>query len=445
MAKVPETIGNGKRLDRLIDDTLAEMAAKGITTRNVRKSVGGSPPGLMIQITPTGSASWILRTTYAGKRREYGLGSYRRKDGRSGETPQVSLSKARSEAEKIVDAMGEGSDPVATRRAAKDHRTTFREAAKAYIAKERSGWRNDKHAGQWESTLERWVYPKIGDTPVEAVDLDAVEGVLIQPVKGASNAPLWTARHVTARRVRQRIEHVLDYATAKKQRGLDNPARVTGPLAKLLPKISKAAKKPKNHASLPYVDAPAFMADLRSRAGVAAQALQFLIYTAARSGEVRHATWDEIDLDARLWRIPADKMKAEEPHDVPLSGAAIAILTRIPEHKRKPDEYVFPSAKRDDETGRFKAMSDMTLAAVLKRMKHTDITVHGFRSTFRTWAEDQTTYSREVKESALAHTIGESDTERAYLRTKYLPPRTKLMDDWAAYLSAPSIVSIEAE
>ena len=428
MARVAETINNGKRLDRLIDETLADMAAKGAKS-NVRKSVGGLPSGLMIQISPAGSASWILRTTFAGARREYGLGSYRRVGATSRELPQVSLSKARTEAERIVDAIGDGVDPVAARRAAQAHKMTFREAAKAYIAKERSGWRNPKHAAQWEATLERYAYPKIGDVPVEAVDLDAVEGVLIQPV---DNKPLWLARHVTARRVRQRIETVLDYATAKKQRGPDNPARIVGPLARLLPKVDKQQKKAKHHASMPYAEAPSFMSELRTRGGTAAQALQFLIYTAARSGEVRNATWDQIDLREKLWTVPDSAMKAGVEHTVPLSAAAIVILKAIPQSRR--DGLIFPGAKRG------KPMSDMTLAAVLKRMGHESITVHGFRSTFRTWGDEQTAHSRNVLESSLAHTIGESDTERSYLRTKYLAARTELMREWADYLATEQVL-----
>ena len=263
--------------------------------------------------------------------------------------------------------------------------------------------------------------------PIEAVDLDMIVDVLAQPVAKKDGKPLWIARHVTAKRVRQRIEKVLNHAAARKLRLADNPARWPGPLAELLPKVPKKVKKPRSHPALPYVHAPAFMADLRERKGTAAQALQFLIYTAARSGEVRHAEWSEINLDKALWERPDEKMKGGEAHTVPLSEPALAILRAIPESRR--NGLVFPSTIKRDA-----AMSDMTLAAVLKRMGHTDITVHGFRSTFRTWADEQTTFNRNVKETAIAHTIGETDTERAYLRGDYLEQRTRLMQDWAESL-----------
>lgn len=427
MAKIPETINNGKRLDRLINETLEQMQSKGAKS-NVRKSVGGKPKGLVIQITPAGSASWILRTTWAGKQREYGLGSYRRVGATTRDAPETSLSKARAEAQMIVDSIAQGSNPIATRRDAQKAKDTFKSCAKDFIAKEKSGWRNDKHEAQWTATLDQWVYPTIGEMPIEAVDLDMIVDVLAQPVAKAEGKPLWIARHVTAKRVRQRIEKVLDYAAARKLRPADNPARWPGPLARLLPKLPKKLKKVRSHPALPYADAPAFMVDLRERKGTAAQALQFLIYTAARSGEVRHAEWSEIDLDKALWERPDDKMKAGEAHTVPLSEPALAILRAIPESRR--NGLVFPSTIKRDT-----AMSDMTLAAVLKRMKRRDITVHGFRATFRTWADSETAYIRNVKESAIAHTIGESDTERAYLRDDYLEQRKALMHDWAQYVT----------
>lgn len=432
MARIPETINNGKRLDRLIDETLAAMQAKGAKS-NVRKSVGGDPKGLVIQITPRGSASWILRTTWAGKQREYGLGSYRREGATSREAPAVSLSKARKKASEIVEAIASGANPIVTRQEAQKDKTTFRQCAARYIAKERSGWKNEKHAAQWDSTLVRWVYPKIGDLPIETIDLDAVEGVLVQPVADAGGKPLWLARHTTARRVRQRIEQVLDYAAAKKMRAEENnPARISGPLAKLLPKLSKQAKKVRNHASLPYAEIPEFWRTLQTMPGIGAQALQFTILTAARSGEVRHADWSEIDLDRALWIIPGEKMKAGEPHTVPLSTGALAVLARI---SGKRSGLIFPGAARDKDTGAPKPMSDMTLAAVLKRMKRNSITVHGFRSTFRTWADEQTAYSHRVKETALAHTISD-ETEGAYNRAKHVENRTKLMQEWCEYVTS---------
>lgn len=425
MAAAAKAITNGKTLDKLINETLATMRSNG-TTRNVRKTVGGDPSGLIIQITPAGSATWLMRITAGGKRREIGLGSYRRANAVAGETGNVSLTKARIKADKIADAVQAGRDPMAERLAGREKKETFREVALNYIDRQKSGWSNPKHAKQWTSTLEKWVFPIIGDDRVESIDLDAVERILVQLVPGVGK-PLWIARHVTATRVRQRIEHTLDYAAAKGLRESENPARLIGRLAKVLPALSKKDRKVKNHPSLPYGDVPSFVAELTGRAGIAARALQFLIYTAARSGEVRMADWSEIDLVGRLWNLPEERMKAGEPHTVPLSAPAVAILESIPMQER--NGLVFPGSKPDAP------MSDMTLASVLKRMKRRDITVHGFRATFRTWAEEQTSYPRDVKELALAHTIGESETERAYLRTKHLPQRTQLMSDWANYFS----------
>lgn len=427
MPRVSENITNTKTLESKIAKSIAKMEAK--YQKQAKLAVGGQPQGLTLQITRAGAATWLWRTTINGKRREIGLGNYRRAGAPSRETAPVSLADAREMAGRMFEAVRSGIDPIAALQTSRQAKKSFKDAATAYVDKEKAQW-SDKHAAQWPSTLKKWVYDRIGDKPIEAIDLADVESVLLQPVPEAGGAPLWTARHVTARRVRQRIEAVLDYAAAKGERDDLNPARLVGPLSKLLPGGTKKKKihTVRSHKSMPYTEAPAFMAELRGRAGTAAQALQFTIYTAARSGEVRHADWSEIDLDAALWVRPADKMKAGEAHTVPLSAPALAILTAIPETRRT--GRVFPSTMNRD-----KPMSDMTLAAVLKRMKRTGITVHGFRSTFRTWADEQTTYNRNVKESAIAHAIGETDVERAYLRSDYLPQRTLLMQHWAEYIS----------
>ena len=417
MARVAKPL-DAKQLDAMIAATLA----KGVT-HNVLRWVGGHPPGLALQITPTGSCSWIMRTTTNGRRREIGLGSYRT-DGR----PPVSLSKARKEAARIHDWIGEGRDPVAERRKGRERKRTFAECADAYIEANRAGWKNAKHAVQWRSTLEAWVYPKIGGEPVGSVDRGMIEALLLQPVAAAGGEALWSARHETANRVRQRIEAVLDDATVRDYRTGPNPARWLSNLKSVMPKVSKEVRRVRHHAALPWSDAPAFMAELSDRAGVAARALQFTILTAARSGEVRMADWAELDLDGALWTVPEGRMKAGIEHTVPLTDAAIAILAATPEAERK--GLVFPGATIG------KPMSDMTLAAVLKRMKRTDITVHGFRSTFRDWAGEESTHAREVIENALAHQL-EDKAEAAYARGTQLLKRRKLMTDWEAYLLPP--------
>ncbi|MBC7160154.1 MAG: tyrosine-type recombinase/integrase, partial [Porphyrobacter sp.] len=342
--------------------------------------------------------------------------------------PTVSLSKARDKAAGIAGAVQEGRDPIAERRKGREKQTTFRECAEAFIEANKAGWRNEKHAAQWTSTLEKWAYPKIGGELVASIDRNAIEAVLTQPVAAADDEPLWIARHETATRVRQRIEKVLDYATARKFRTGENPAG-RGVLEMILPAVPKAVRKAKHHAALPYAEAPAFMAALRERAGTAARALEFLILTAARSGEVRLADWSEIDFERALWTIPEERMKAGREHTVPLSRAALAILSAIPKAERT--GLIFPGSKPD------KAQSDMTLAAVLKRMKRDDITVHGFRSTFRDWAGETTSHPRDVIEHALAHGLKDK-TEAAYARGSQLEKRKRLMDDWVKYLDRPA-------
>jgi integrase len=367
----------------------------------------------MIQVSRNGSKSWIMRTTTAsGKRREVGLGAY----------PTVPLAKARDMAAEYV----AGRDPRAAIRRGHDKAITFRECAQRYLSENSGAWKNAKHRAQWESTLDKWVYPKLGNLAVQAVDKFIVKDVLMQAVPDTGGKTLWEARHETARRVRQRIETVMGWAKAHDHFDGENPARLADNMATLLPKLSKAAKKVKHHAALPYADAPAFMSDLAGRDGTAAQALQFTILTAARSGEVRLADWSEIDLDGALWTVPEARMKAGREHVVPLSEPALAILKAIPEKDRK--GLIWSGTKSG------KPMSDMTLAAVLKRMGRTGITVHGFRSTFRDWAGEKTSHERDTIEHALAHSLPD-ETEAAYARGTQLPKRTRLMAEWAAYLA----------
>jgi integrase len=381
-----------------------------LTDRTV-KTVGpgrysdGTVKGLMLLVRDNGSRAWVLRYQIGGRRRDMGLGPY----------PEIGLADAR---EKALDARRlikrDGKDPLGERARAKIK--TFRETAGALIESKRPGWRNAKHAEQWSSTLETYAYPKLGALDVNIVDTTAVLDVL---------RPIWTTKTETASRVRQRIEAVLDYATATRARTGDNPARWRGHLDHLLAKPS-AVHKVKHHAALDWRQAPHFMAELAKRRGVDARALAFTILTAARSGEVRGMKWGELDLEDAVWTVPASRIKASREHRVPLEPAAIALLGEPGEA----DELVFPSPVKAG-----KPLSDAALAAVLERMGYDNVTVHGFRSTFRDWAGETTPHAREVIETALAHKLKDK-AEAAYARGDLFRKRRRLMQDWAAHLAA---------
>jgi integrase len=381
-----------------------------LTDRTV-KTVGpgrygdGTVKGLMLVVRDNGSRAWVMRYQLGGRRRDMGLGPY----------PEISLADAR---EKALDACRlikrDGKDPLAERGRAKVK--TFKEAAKVLIESKKSGWRNAKHAAQWTSTLETYAYPKLGALDVQGVDTDAVLDVL---------RPIWPTKTETASRLRQRIEAVLEYATAMKARTGENPARWKGHLDNLLPKPSKV-RAVKHHAALDWRQAPAFMTELAKRQGIDAQALAFTILTAARSGEVRGAAWREIDLTTAVWTVPPGRIKAGKEHRVPLTPAALALLGDPGE----PDELVFPSPMK-----KRKPLSDATLAAVLKRMG-VDVTVHGFRSCFRDWAGETTPHAREVIEAALAHRLKDK-AEASYARGDLFQKRRKLMEDWSKFLATP--------
>jgi len=380
----------------------------------------GGVAGLLLQVTPTGARSWVLRFStgamlasstgrqYA-KRRELGLGGF----------PDVSLARARERAREAREFIRQGVDPVEERKAARERLRaaaeafTFEQAARAYQRVKEHEWRNPKHRQQWENTLGTYAYPTLGRKPVADVELRDVLDVL---------EPIWTIKTETAKRLRGRIESVLAWATVSGHREGDNPARWRGNLDTVLAKPSKVAKVAHMRA-LPWQEVGAFMADLRKREGMGARALEFAIITAARSGEVRKATWSEIDLKDRVWTIPADRMKAGKEHRVPLADDAVALLEALPRFDGCP--YVFPS-------NRGGPLSDMSLTAVLRRMG-TDAVPHGFRSTFRDWAAESTNYPRDLCEQALAHAIG-SDVEAAYRRGDMLVKRHKMMADWAKFL-----------
>lgn len=367
----------------------------------------GDGRGLFLYVKPTGARSWVLRYQVQGRRRDLGLGSY----------PDVSLAMARDRAAEARRLIAEGEDPITKRQQAKPK--TLREAALELIDSKRPGWKNAKHAAQWTATLEAYVFPKIGAVQVAKIETADVISTL---------TPIWAAKPETANRVRQRIEAVIDYASALGIRSGDNPARWRGHLDHLLPKPKKV-RAVVHHPALPHAQIADFMTDLTKREGVAARALAFTILTAARSGETRGMTWGEVDLDAKVWTIPAGRMKAAKEHRVPLTDAALALLGKSTEGTPD-DALIFGS-----EAKLGKPISDMSMTAVLRRMERNDITVHGFRSTFRDWAGETTGFPREVIEAALAHGIKDK-AEAAYARSDLFEKRRKLMEAWSALASA---------
>lgn len=373
--------------------------------------------GLYLVVQATGTKSWVFRYQLAGKRREMGLGSLTKVDGKA----------ARAMAAQARVLVGNGKDPLEERKverarvqaevvAADKRVVTFKDVATEYIAQHRAGWRNPKHAQQWQNTLETYAYPDIGEIPVGDVDTSMVLKIL---------KSIWTKKTETASRVRSRIELILSYAKAKKLRDGENAAQWRGHLDMLLPKPTKV-RKVRHHAALPYAQAPTFFKALVARTGVAARALEFAILTAARSGEVRLAEWGEIDLDKGIWTVPADRMKAQKEHRVPLSSHAMDLLGTQP--KVDGTELIFPGVRMG------RPLSDMSLAAVLKRMEFGEFTVHGFRSTFRDWTAEATHFPHEMAETALAHTLT-SKVEAAYRRGDMIEKRREMMQAWSDYLN----------
>jgi len=377
----------------------------------------GGVAGLALQILPSGGKTWILRVVIAGKRRDMGLGAY----------PGVSLARAREKAQDARDEIRKGVDPIEEARAARSRlkaeraaALTFKQCAEKYISSHRPSWRNEKHADQWTNTLDTYAYPFMGDLLVRDIGVAHVLQVLEQKEK-ADGPTLWISKTETANRLRGRMEAVLDWATARSYRSGENPARWKGHLDKLLPARDKVAKV-EHHAALPVGDVGAFMAELRKKVGSGARALEFAILTAARSGEVRGATWGEIDVDAAVWTIPAERMKAEREHRVPLSAAALKLLEG--QQKGKADSLVFPAPRGGE-------LSDMTMTKVLRDMEVPAVP-HGFRSTFRDWAAERTNYPRDVAEMALAHTVG-TKVELAYRRGDLFEKRRRMMAEWATF------------
>jgi integrase len=365
--------------------------------------------GLALQVTDSGARSWVLRVSIAGKQREMGLGSF----------PTVGLADAREKARATRAQVRAGEDPLAKRQAALSAAVaerrmlkTFKTAAEEYIEQHERAWKNPKHAAQWSATLKTYAYPLLGAMMVR----DIAPAHVIQVLE-----PIWAVKTETASRLRGRIELVLDFAGARGLRQGPNPARWRGNLDAALPKATRVTKV-EHHAAVPVSAAPAFVSRLRMQAGMGARAVEFVILTAARSGEVRGATWREVNLDAATWTVPASRMKAGREHRVALSHQAVRLLKSLPPGKA--DELIFPGLRGP--------LSDMSLTAVLRRMK-VEATVHGFRSTFRDWVAEHTDHPSEVAEMALAHAVGDR-VEAAYRRGDLLARRKPMMEDWARFL-----------
>lgn len=372
--------------------------------------------GLFLQVSAAGAKSWVFRFKEGGRLREMGLGP----------TYTVSLAEARQKALECRKLRLEGLDPIERRRAVRwqakldaAKAISFEECAARYIAAHKAGWRNPKHAAQWPSTLVTYVNPIFGEIPVEAVDVGLVMKAL---------EPIWTEKPETAARVRGRIESILDWATARGYRQGENPARWRGHLENLLPNRSKV-RRVEHHAALAYTEIAAFMIELRQQEGIAASALEFAILTAARTGEVIGARWGEINTGERLWTIPAERMKAGKEHRVPLSDAAMAIVEKMAAIRS--GDFAFPGAKAQ------RPLSNMAFLMLLRRMDRGDLTAHGFRSSFRDWAAERTTFPAEVAEMALAHAVSDK-VEAAYRRGDLFQKRRQLADAWARFCAAPA-------
>lgn len=383
------TSAKGRTADKLTARTVATITEPG------RHSDGG---GLYLNVTPTGARSWLFMWKVAGKRREMGLGSAR----------DVSLKEARDLAADCRKTVRAGADPVAARKAPRT--LTFGEAADELIASMGPTWRNAKHRAQWEMTLKTYC-PKLRPMKVSAVTTSDV----LTAIK-----PLWQTKPETASRLRGRIEKVLDYAKAKGMRSGENPALWRGHLDAILPKRAKLTRG--HHAAMPFADVPAFISNLRDAEGLAARALEFTILTAARSGETYGAQWNEFDFEAKVWTVPAGRMKAGRIHRIPLSDRALEILVSM--KASRVSDFVFPGMRPN------RPLSSMAMEMTLRRMK-VDVTVHGFRSAFRDWCGEETSFPREVAEAALAHVIGDK-AEQAYRRGDALEKRRALMAAWAS-------------
>jgi len=387
-------------------------------TINAMETPGNWPDGdnLYLRIRPDKSKSWAFRYKLAGKQHWLSLGP----------TRDVTLAEAREAARKRRNQLRDGISPLEQRRerqalALNAEGRTFDAVSKLYIEAHKAGWKNAKHAAQWTSTLKTYASPVIGKMSVGSIGLDEVLRIL---------RPIWKEKSETASRLRGRIEAVLDYAGVHSWRKGDNPARWTGYLDQVLPAKAKV-KAVVHHAAVAWGDMPTVWGKLAAAGSTSALCLRFIILTATRSGEARGARWNEIDMAAKTWTIPAARMKAKQEHRVPLSEAALEILEPMKLLQHKPDGLVFPGGVKS------KPMSDVAVSKALAAVAE-GFTVHGFRSTFRDWAAESTAYPREIAEAALAHT-NKNKVEAAYARTDHLDKRRKLMDAWARHCTSPTV------
>ena len=387
-----------------------------LTVKNAKPGRHADGGGLHLLVKETGSRSWVYRFMLKGTSRDIGLGSA----GPGGlslagarDARDVLRLKVRAGVDPLHERQRESADAVAAAQAAQVAGITFKAVAEAYIAANEANWRSAKHGQQWRNTMGTYVYPVIGELPVADIATAHVLKII---------EPIWKTKAETAGRIRGRIEAILDAAKARGYREGENPARWRGHIAQILP--ARAPLTRGHHKAMPYEEVPAFAAELRKREAMAALALEFTMLTACRTGEVIGATWSEVDLNKATWTIPAARMKAGKEHRVPLSPRAVEILEAT---KRLENEWLFPAASNGK-------LSTMAMTMLVRRMK-VDVTVHGFRSSFRDWAAECTGYAHEVSEMALAHSI-ESKVERAYRRGDLIEKRRRLMDDWANYCSS---------
>ncbi|MBX3582809.1 MAG: integrase arm-type DNA-binding domain-containing protein [Rhizobiaceae bacterium] len=377
---------------------------------------------LYLQIRDQGTRSWLFRYWVEGKPKVVGLGAAK----------DFTLAEARDKAERLRLAIRDGADPAQEKKARRSARKaeraaanggtasdgdkvpTFEECGREYVWSHESSWKNDKHRAQWTSTLKAYVYPVIGKKPVDQVGIEDILSIL---------KPIWTTKAPTAGNIRGRIDKILGWATAMGYRSGDNPASRDGPLQHLLPSIGKMKRDKKHHAAVPYKEVPAVVAELGKLGSTSATALIFTILTAARTGETLGATWDEINLETKLWTIPASRMKAGSEHRVPLADEVTVLLRSLPRDETNP--HLFRGA-------RAKTLSNMAMLQCLRGIRDDGATVHGFRAAFSTWAREQTDYAHEIIEAALAH-IQSNAVIAAYARTTYLDRRRELLGEWARY------------
>jgi integrase len=400
----------------------SKLSVKFTEKPDLKPGLYGDGNGLYLQVSNRGTKAWVFRFMMARRARKMGLGDFER----------VSLKDARKKANSAHGLVVDGVDPIEHRNAKKAAQAvekakfiTFKEATERYIEAQQAGWKSAKHASQWTATLVTYAYPKIGHLPVGSIDTALVLQVLEQKIAGER---FWNAKTETASRVRGRIETILSWSKARGYRHGENPAQWRGHLDQLLP--AKSQVRPvRHHPALPYRDLPDFMARVRQRKGVSARALEFTILTIARTGDTIGAKHSEIDKQEKLWTVPAARVKGKKgarkrDHVVPLPGPALAILEDLP----RDGDFVFPGGKEG------KGLSNMAMAELLKEMGCPPevATVHGFRSTFKDWVSEQTSYPNELSEMAMAHTVSDK-VEAAYRRGDMREKRRRLMNDWAAF------------